>query len=151
MCVSCSCPSDAFLATSRRLDACPGASLSRDYAGDLLRLSMFVAKAREIDLQLPCQTLQVLLLVAGKRGITQRELGEVTGLAPASISRNLNALSAEHRNGRPGYGLVAQAPSRFDARAFDAYLTAHGRDAVRRLLRAATGEAADTFSPPTVR
>ena len=117
----------------------------------LWSLIRFTAAAREIDSVLPAQCLHVLLLVAAKPGVTHRELETATGLAKASVWRNVTALSGVHRNGKPGLGLVAQVPNRVDARGFSVFLTTKGREAVRRLLQAATGKPADCYSPPTVR
>ena len=122
-----------------------------DLPSDLRNLIRFTAVARELDNLLPLQCLHVCLLVAGKPGITHTELRKHAGLSPASVSRNVAKLGSVNRKDAPGYGLVAQVPNALDDRALNLFLTAKGRDMVRRLLQAATGKPADTFSPRVVR
>lgn len=116
------------------------------------RLIAFLAEAREINPVMPAQELHVLLLVAAsRRGTSHRRIAEDSDLSRPSVSRNLNALGTSHRNGKAGHGLVAQVPDPHDMKAALVFLTARGRDVVRKLLEAATGEPAVSFSPPTVR
>ncbi len=122
-----------------------------DFRTDIQRIMHFVSAVRTIDSVFPAQTLHVLLAIAAKPGTSQRELHGVTKLSLASISRNVGALSTVNRKGEPGYGLVASVPSRIATNGYDIYLTAKGRDVLRRLLRAATGRPAEAFDPPTAR
>lgn len=122
-----------------------------DVGADLSKLVRFTAAVRTVNAVFPTQCLHVLLAVASRPGVTQRELEKATGLSHASISRNVNALGAHHRNGKRGFGLVAQVPSMADSRASNVFLTSKGLEVVQRLLQAATGKPADCFSPRVVR
>lgn len=73
-----------------------------DHATTLRTLVRFTASVRAIDSVLPMQCLHVLLLAASKPGITHKDLEVVSGLSRASVSRNVTALSVEHRNGKAG-------------------------------------------------
>jgi DNA-binding MarR family transcriptional regulator len=63
---------------------------------------------RQIDPEMPAQTLQTLLLVAeaGEEGLMQHELGPKLGMSKAATSRNVLVLSKSKGPGLPGPGLI---------------------------------------------
>ena len=57
--------------------------------------------------KVPMHYFLLFLEVARLRGhCTYRQLENVLGLANSSVSRTVNALGAEYRNGKPGLGLL---------------------------------------------
>lgn len=82
---------------------------------------------RKIDPQMPPQTAQVFLWVCIQDGITMKDLAERVGISQSSTSRNVAALSKEHRYGKPGYDLVAATEDPMERRRKIVKLTPKGR------------------------
>lgn len=89
---------------------------------------------REVRSEMPIQTVSVLLAIAMKPGVLQRDLPGLVGLSQASISRNIHALSSRDRQGKPGLGLVAQRIGPMGARSPELYLTKAGKELAKRLV-----------------
>jgi DNA-binding MarR family transcriptional regulator len=94
----------------------------------------FLETFRELRSDMPMQTASVFLLVAMKPGIGQRELLDLMGLSQPAISRNVYALTAIDRHGKPGLNLIVQHRNPADARNTMLYLTAEGNALLNRLL-----------------
>ncbi|QRM31091.1 MarR family winged helix-turn-helix transcriptional regulator [Microvirga sp. VF16] len=95
-----------------------------------LRCIMRVLRQNELS----PQSVEILLAVALKPGLRMNELPELTGMALSSVSRNLDALGAVHRHGKPGLELVATVPDPEEPRRKLVFLTVKGRMLVERLL-----------------
>lgn len=89
---------------------------------------------RELRPDMPMQTASVFLLVAMKPGISQRELLDLIDISQAGISRNVYALTAIDRHGKPGLNLITQHRNPIDARNTMLYLTSEGDALLTRLL-----------------
>jgi DNA-binding MarR family transcriptional regulator len=89
---------------------------------------------RELRPDMPMQTACILLLVAIKPGIGQRDLLELMGISQASVSRNVFALLETDRHGKPGLNLIVQHRHPVDARNTMLYLTPEGDAFLARLL-----------------
>jgi uncharacterized membrane protein len=59
-----------------------------------------VTAAREVDPEMPAQTLLALLEVANEPGITMKDLQDRLGLSSAATSRVISRLSEWERHGR---------------------------------------------------
>lgn len=82
--------------------------------------------------------LSVLLAVADKEpdnpaGVPMVDLRSQLGLPPASMSRNVAALTKDHRKGRPGHGLVVTTPDPNNRKAVLISLTPRGRAFIHRI------------------
>lgn len=69
----------------------------------LTKAILFVEEFRKIDPELPMQIALIFLLIAQKPGINLREIGQLTGLAKSSVSRNVALLSKEFGKGLVTY------------------------------------------------
>lgn len=78
-----------------------------------------------VDLMTP-QAFQIVLEIAQRPGITMKQLVDASGLAGASISRNLMALGEWHRTDMPGLGLVETVDDPREYRRKIAFLTIKG-------------------------
>lgn len=114
------------------------------------RLDRFIGLCkviREVDAQLPAQSLHVLFCIARNPGITMQGIAENTGLGLSSVSRNIMALGQWHRAGKPGYNLVEAVDDPVERRRKIVFLTQRGREFVRDLLSVEAGEKVDFESP----
>lgn len=89
---------------------------------------------RGVRSEMPIQTASVLLAIAMRPGVLQRDLPAMLGLSQSSISRNVHALSRRDRHGKPGLGLVAQGIGPKGARSPELRLTKAGKELAKRLL-----------------
>lgn len=94
------------------------------------RLEVF----RELRSEMPMQTASVFLAIAMKPGLLQRDLPDMLALSQSSVSRNVHALSARDRHGKPGLGLVTQRVGPTGARSPTLHLTKSGKELADRLL-----------------
>ncbi|WP_142850667.1 MarR family winged helix-turn-helix transcriptional regulator [Telmatospirillum sp. J64-1] len=78
---------------------------------------------RKLDPELPIQIALILLLIAEKPGISNRELVQLTGLGKSSVARNVAILSKEHGK----FGLVTYYEDPEDRRNKVAKLTPEGQ------------------------
>lgn len=88
---------------------------------------------RDVDDIIPAQQIAVLLVIALEPGQSQREVGEKVGLSQSSVSRNIDALSQQHRQGKPGHNLVVRRPDPMERRRQNLYLSAKGERLVKRI------------------
>ncbi|MCB5203175.1 MarR family winged helix-turn-helix transcriptional regulator [Neorhizobium sp. T786] len=94
------------------------------------RLEVF----RELRSEMPMQTASVFLAIAMRQGLLQRDLPDILGLSQSSISRNVHALSANNRHGKPGLGLVIQRVGPLGAKSPVLHLTKAGKAFAARLM-----------------
>jgi DNA-binding MarR family transcriptional regulator len=100
-------------------------------------LAKFIAAikaVREIDSEMPAQTLQALLEVALEPGIEQKELERKMGVSSATSSRIVSRLSEWERHEVPGKNLLASRKNPLDRRYMVVEPTAKGLAAVRKIL-----------------
>lgn len=105
-----------------------------DQRSKIAALNRLLSALREIHPQIEAHQVQILLEIAQRPLSTMRELADATDVAISSISRNLDALGEEHRNGKPGLGLVAKDWDPREPRRMIAWLTPKGKEVVSRLL-----------------
>lgn len=105
---------------------------------DLHQLRLAIMTLRAIDPEMPLQRVQLILEIAlaGSDEISQAHLANVTGIAKASVSRNLSMLTVEgdEDTKRPGYNII----ERFeipDGRRRGIRLTLNGRRVVNQLRK----------------
>lgn len=117
-----------------------------DTSAVMRQLARAVDAVRAIDAELPIQTLAMLIAVALEEGKTVHELGEKTGLAQSSASRNVAHLSdfssfKDPKTGkhRPGLKLVEyrQDTSNFSRK--NVHLQHKGRKLIEHLVFILTG------------
>jgi DNA-binding MarR family transcriptional regulator len=89
---------------------------------------------RDVDPEFPIQQIEALLWISMRPGISTRELCDLTGLAQASVSRNIAALGLVHRKGIPGKDFVTSESDPLEARRMVYFLTNKGRAFMAGLL-----------------
>lgn len=101
----------------------------------LKTLAQALALFRDLDPTAPVQTVQCFCLIASapKEDIHMIDLQTQMGLASSSTSRNVAALSAHHRLGKPGMNLVENYFDPLDGRYKRVRLTAKGRQLKARI------------------
>jgi len=101
----------------------------------LRTLYQAVQMFRDLDPDVPTATLATFLLVAeeGEGDIHMRDLQSAMDSTTSSTSRNVAYLSAHHRLGKPGLGLVETYEDLEDRRFKRVRLTAKGRGLKARL------------------
>ena len=94
-------------------------------------IEIFTSMSRDF----PAQYIETFLYVARKQGVIHKELVKATGLSGAAVTRNVQAMSPQVRNERPGYNLMQSDVSDEDARMRVVYLTEHGKEIAKQVLR----------------
>jgi DNA-binding MarR family transcriptional regulator len=89
---------------------------------------------RDVESEFPIQQAETLLWIAMRPGVSTRELCDLTGMAQASVSRNIAALGLVHRKGMPGKDFVTAESDPVEARRLIYFLTNRGRSFVTGLL-----------------
>lgn len=93
-----------------------------------------IEEIRKYDPELPTQTANTLLYIIlneGTPSCSMAGIAEALNLAQSSVSRNVSALSAIHRNRRPGMGLVETVIDPSERRRRIIRLTRKGKKFVR--------------------
>lgn len=99
------------------------------------RLIEALETLRDLDPEMPIQTVLTFLQTAKKEGQSMTDLSKLMGLPISSMSRNLTALAALNRYKQPGLDLVSyESDPMVDARSKAATLTGKGRSVLARLL-----------------
>ncbi len=93
----------------------------------LNKLLLMVEEFRKIDPQFPPQMAAVLIYVCGHEGCSVKDIEKGLSMSQSSASRNAAALSAHHRSGKKGFGLIEERPDVGDARRKPLFLTPQGR------------------------
>ena len=99
------------------------------------RLIAVVEHFRQLNPQIPLQTVATFLLVAEEPGITFSKLREKLNVSLSSVSRNVYTLSDLGKPGRDGYGLVEIGVNPANRREKTALLSARGYQFYRELVR----------------
>jgi DNA-binding MarR family transcriptional regulator len=102
---------------------------------------------RTQSIDMPAQQILTFLTVAMRPGITMEDLGRDVGISQSSVSRNVAALSKQHRLGKPGADYLEAIEDPRERRRKVMYLTPKGRSVMRKALEALTGEPVDFESP----
>lgn len=101
----------------------------------LNRLVGLMELVRQVDPEMPAQTIQTLLLVAeaGEAGLMQHELGPKLGMTKAAASRNVLVLSKLKGPGVPGPGLIESEELPENRRCRVVRLTSKGHKFVEKM------------------
>lgn len=100
----------------------------------LSRILRILKQFRELDSEMQIPQAVTLLTIALNEGISLTELSERTQQATSSASRNVAALSAVHRAGKPGHGLVLNREDPVERRRKQHVLTPKGRTFIMKLV-----------------
>ncbi|WP_421359694.1 hypothetical protein [Agrobacterium rosae] len=100
----------------------------------LLDAFRFVESFRQLRSDLQMHTASVFFLVAMKPGIGQKDLLGLLDISQATLSRDIYALTAIDRHGKPGLNLIVQHRHPVDARNTMLYLTSEGEALLSQLL-----------------
>ena len=96
----------------------------------------FIRMLRILSADMPMQQAEVLLQVAlNPKGMQMGDLAKKTSLSPASVSRNISALSVYNRPDKPGMGLIDVNIDPVDPRRRVASLTQKGKVFMTKLMR----------------
>lgn len=90
-------------------------------------LLLCIEELRKFDPDMPIQRAAVFLTIALHEGCTVKQICEWLSLAQTSVSRNVRALGAIDRHGKPGGELVEVLPDPADPRRTIHRLSAKGR------------------------
>lgn len=112
------------------------AELPDDESLRMERLLRAIEIFREFDTAFPASYMAAFLYVALRPGKGPSEIGESLGVAQAAASRLVLEIGQKSRHGGEGLGLVDSVPDPADMRARKLFLTAKGRQLLRRLLLA---------------
>lgn len=138
-------------ASSRRRHQPTSAERKLARSPQLNALASVVADFRLLNAELPAPQMAVLLEVNRNPGCTATDLQKAWGMVQSSTSRAISALSARHRSGSRGLGLVEQHAAN-DCRSNRLYLSAEGRRFLSRVearfvSHASTPEALEESRP----
>lgn len=102
----------------------------------VLQAAAFVRMLRLLSADMPMQQAEVLIQIAlHPEGVNMSDLGKKTRLSPASISRNIGALSVYNKPDKPGLGLIDVNIDPVDPRRRIASLTQKGKTFITKLVR----------------
>ena len=103
------------------------------------RLAQALSLFRDLDPEIPAQQVLCFLLIAAadKEDIHMRDLQSAMGIASSSTTRNVQALSEQHRLGKPGLDLVETYEDSADRRYKRVRLKPKGRTLMMRLKQIA--------------
>ena len=93
----------------------------------LMRVFQILEEFRKIYPDMQMQTASVFVTIALNEGITMKDLGQRTGLAQSSCSRNVALLSEWLKHNKPGYGLVVAQEDPVERRRKIIHLTPKGQ------------------------
>lgn len=95
---------------------------------------------RAMDAEMQLQTVMTYLVVASRdpRPVAMSDLSKKLGIAQASVTRNVQALSGTNRHGKRGHGLLHTWVDAKDRRLKMVELTPQGRR-IRALIEAIGG------------
>ena len=93
----------------------------------LNKLLLAVEEFRKIDPQFPPQMAATFIFICSHDGCSVKDIERGLGMSQSSASRNAAALSANHRTGKTGYGLIEVRADPHDARYKLLHLTPQGK------------------------
>ena len=97
-----------------------------------MALSLFSGQYSD-PANVPVHHLRLFLAVGRSGQCLYRDLEEELDLRNSSVSRTVNALALEHRNGKPGLDLLTTVPDPQEGRRFIVSLTTKGRLLYRQI------------------
>lgn len=92
-------------------------------------------RVREVDAEMPAQTLYALLEIVKRPGITMIDLQRLLGMSSAGTSRIVSRLVDVERPGVPGLGFARRTENSADRRNKVVHPTPQGIAFVRRIMR----------------
>lgn len=113
---------------------------------DLFRIFQFVEVLRDMKPDMELQLASVFMLIAMRQGIGQHDLRRMMDISQGSVSRNVAALTAIDRHGKPGLNFVVQRRHPTDARYTQLFLTDEGHAFLGKLMGAFAGRLSDPMS-----
>jgi DNA-binding MarR family transcriptional regulator len=93
---------------------------------------------RQIDPEVPSQTLVLLLLVAVKGSMTMPEIAKALDMSSSAVTRNVFSLTKNGLYGKKGFPLLESFESPEDRRYRVVELTPHGRRMIDTLVAVLT-------------
>nr|WP_029766628.1 winged helix DNA-binding protein [Pseudomonas sp. P818] len=102
----------------------------------LVQLFKAIKEFREIDPEMPAQSIALFLYSAIYPGCTMMDLQKNLAMTQASCSRNVAALSEWHRLEKPGHGLIVATPDPMERRRKIVRLTEKGEQLALSLTEA---------------
>ena len=109
---------------------------------ELFRIFRFVEVLRDMKPDMELQLASVFMLIAMRPGIGQHQLRRLMDISQGGVSRNVTALTAIDRHGKPGLNFVVQRRNPTDARYTQLFLTDEGHAFVGKMLAALRDKAA---------
>jgi len=101
---------------------------------ELFRIFRFVEVLRDMKPDMELLLASIFMLIAMRQGIGQHDLRRMMDISQGSVSRNVTALTAIDRHGKPGLNFVVQRRHPTDARYTQLFLTDEGHAFMKRLL-----------------
>ncbi|MGV8830389.1 MAG: hypothetical protein ACOH2N_00305 [Devosia sp.] len=123
---------DRKRAEMRRSTAAELSAIKKAPALVSLLAKLKVLASLDTEMQLPM--VAMLVIVAQRPGVYQRDMDGLVGVSQSSVSRNVHNLSRYRRDGSPGFGLVEQRPDPKDVRSQRLFLTVAGVAFLARLV-----------------
>ena len=120
------------------------------YAREINHLMKVLDAIRGDEIDMSMQQAQAFLAVIMRPGLTMQNMADMVGMSQSSCSRNVAALSKEHRLHKPGLNFVEAIQDPVEWRRKVMYLTPLGVLRARKVIEALTGEMAD-YDPPTAK
>lgn len=111
--------------------------LTKEDRRALNRLLRVLEQFRSLDSEMQMPQAVTLLTIALNEGISLSDLTERTQQATSSASRNVASLSALHRKGKPGHGLVVNREDPAERRRKQHLLTPKGKAFIEQLIETA--------------
>lgn len=110
--------------------------LDKNEKAALSGLRAVVNASREVDPEMPAQTLLAILEIANDPGMTMKDLQDKLGLSSAATSRIISRLSEWERHGTPGLNYIDRRHNPMDRRYQIVSPTPKGLAFVRKLVKA---------------
>lgn len=101
---------------------------------ELFRIFRFVEVLRDMKPDMELQLASLFMLIAMRPGIGQHQLRRLMDISQGGVSRNVTALTAIDRHGKPGLNFVVQRRNPTDARYTQLFLTDEGHAFVGKML-----------------
>lgn len=92
----------------------------------MMKVFQILEEFRKVYPDMQMQAASVFAIIAMNPGITMKELGQRTGLAQSSCSRNVALLSDKLKHDKDGYGLVVASEDPLERRRKVVHLTPRG-------------------------
>lgn len=107
--------------------------LNERVRGSIRAFSVSLRRLQELYAEMPVQQMLAFFYIATHECCIQTDLRNALGLSAATGSRNVAALSDDHRLGKPGLGLIDIYPDSADARIKRLRLSRKGVDLCNKI------------------